>query len=88
MKRLLGARDVAELLRVNEDTARKYMRRMCCVVFPGGGLRVEEAELERWVSGNTQAPAERKPRKKPTVAVYDLELFEPDGRIKRRHTKQ
>ena len=88
MKRLLNARGVGELLGVCENTARKYMKDMTCVILPGGDLRVEEIEVERWAAGKRKAPdtaPARKPRK-PTPMPRLLDLLEPDGRIKRRRT--
>lgn len=89
MKKLLSASDVGEILGVNADTARRYMRRsMVCVMLPGRDLRVEEAEVERFAAGLRKAPisAQAKPTKakKRPAPIIDLELFEPDGRIKRR----
>ena len=88
MKKLLSASDVGEILGVSADTARRYMRRsMVCVMLPGRDLRVEEAEVERFTAGlrNAPASAQAKPAKKHKPApIIDLNLFEPDGRIKRR----
>ena len=88
MKKLLTAGDVGALLGVSEDTARRYMRKsMTCVMLPGRDLRVEESEVERFAQGLRVAPTSTPaaPRKGRTPApIIDLELFEPDGRIKRR----
>lgn len=91
MKNLLTAAQVGERLGVNGDTARRYIRaHMVHIMLPGGDLRVEEAEVERWISTTRRTPEDsvpprtRKPRK---PCPYNPELFEPDGRIKRRHTK-
>lgn len=90
MKSLLTPAQVGERLGVNRDTARRYMRSgMTCVVLPGGDLRVEESELETWTREHRAAPIStdtaRKPRKtRTTNNVLPLDLFEPDGRLKRR----
>lgn len=87
MRRLLNAVQVGEILGVSENTARQYMRQhMACVMLPGGGIRVEEAELERWTNQRRVCPMDSMPAKakRPAPRVYDLDLFEPDGRIKRR----
>ena len=54
-------------------------------------LRVEESEVERFAQGlrvaptSTPAATPATPKKHRTPApIIDLELFEPDGRIKRR----
>lgn len=86
MKKLLSAREVGELLGVCERTARKYIRKdMVCVLLPGGDLRVEESEVERWTERQRKAPAGT-PAAKPRIIrmPYPAELFEPDGKIKRR----
>ena len=90
MKKLLTPKDVGDRLGVNCDTARRYMRReMACIILPGGDIRVEEAEVERWTDQRRQAPAGTKSsRKKPVPRIVDLTLFEPDGRIKRRRKAQ
>lgn len=89
MKSLLTPAQVGERLGVNRDTARRYMRSgMTCVILPGGDLRVEEAELEAWTRERRAAPIgtanDRKTRKTPKSNVLPLDLFEADGRIKRR----
>lgn len=89
MKKLLTAAQVGELLGVTDETARRYIRQhMACMMLPGGDLRVEEAEVERWLESTRQAPetvfqAARK-MKPRTPHRYDPELFEADGRIRRR----
>ena len=87
MKKLFSPREVGELLGVSEDTARRYMRaKMTCVRLPGNDLRVTEDEVERWTMSCREAPKEapRKPRKPARSTIIDLNLFEADGRIKRR----
>lgn len=90
MKKLLNAAQAAELIGVTEETARRYIRQqMTCIMLPGRDLRVEESEVERWISSTRKAPtaAQGAPRKKRTPRpVLDPDLFEPDGRIRRRRS--
>ncbi len=89
MNRLLSAKDVGDALGVKPATARRYMRDMATVPLPGGDIRVEEDELARWINSRRKAPPtdQPKPKKTRVTRTYDLDLFEPDGRIKRRrHT--
>lgn len=87
MMRLLSAAEVGERLGIAAKTARKYMKDMCVVVLPGGDIRVEEDELNRWINARRLAPATGGTMRRKTARaprVYDPALFEPDGRIKRR----
>lgn len=88
MKKLLSAREVGELLGVTEDTARKYIRqKMTFIMLPGGDLRVEESVVEAWAASQRTAPKETQTTKPRIMRMpYPAELFEPDGRIKRRRS--
>jgi hypothetical protein len=86
MTKLLSAAQVGERLGVQAKTARKYIRQMTTVVLPGGDIRVEEAELEQWISGKRQAPENTNIFKQASRVRREVrpDLFEADGRIKRR----
>ena len=71
--------------------ASDLMKLMPCLVLPGSRTkRVREADLEAWIIANTvvqgmETSIPVKPRRKRKIAPeIDLELFEPDGRLKRR----
>lgn len=91
MERLLSARDVGTLLGITERTARRYMRDgMACILLPGGDIRVEATEVEQWTKKHREAPASTSsaPRVRTMPSLVPPELFEPDGKIKRRRKKQ
>lgn len=91
-EKLLTIADVADRLNVERHKASDLMKLMPCFIFPGTrNKRVREADFDEWMKANTVVQAmEKSRRKKPlgptTPACLDLELFEPDGRIKRRRT--
>lgn len=83
---LLTISDVAEQLQVERHKASELMKLMPCLVMPGTRTRrVRQADFQKWIDSNTVqpvAPTEKRTRKKPEA--IDPNLFEPDGRIKRR----
>ena len=85
---LLTISDVAERLKVERHKASDLMKLMPCFVLPGSRTkRVREADFQEWVSANTVmsgAVLAKPPKKRKQEPEIDLELFEPDGRIKRR----
>ena len=82
---LLTISDVAERLKVERHKASDLMKLMPCFVLPGSRTkRVREADFQDWVSANTVMPGVKPPKKRKQEPEIDLELFEPDGRIKRR----
>ena len=87
-EKLLTISDVATLLQVERHKASVLMKQMPCLVFPGTRTRrVREADLLDWIALNMvhQASGQRHRRKARTEAVpQESELFEPDGRLKRR----
>ena len=94
MDRMLSVDDVAKIVGCCRTTAYNMMRKMPHFVPPGSGtrklIRVWERDLNAFFMANTTIPAATKAqcgRKAAPVtraAVLDSELFEPDGRIKRR----
>ena len=86
MEKLLDAVEVAALLGLKSPkTARAYIHEMAHIKLPGGDIRVEQRELECWLNARREADTPKKGRqpRRREPRVYDLELFEPDGRIKR-----
>lgn len=88
--KLLTISDVAELLQVERHKASELMKFMPCLVMPGTRTkRVRLADFERFVTENVVVQADEtysrgKRRPKPIDPYIDLNLCEPDGRIKRR----
>ena len=86
---LLTITDVAERLGVERHKASDLMKLMPCFVMPGSRTkRVLETDFDAWIAAHTIIPVDiptkrRKTRKQPEPEI-DLNLFEPDGRIKRR----
>ncbi len=90
-EKLLTITDVAGRLNVERHKASDLMKLMPCLVLPGSRTkRVREADLEAWIIANTvvqgmETSIPMKPRRKRKIAPeIDLDLFEPDGRLKRR----
>ena len=85
---LLTISDLADRLGVERHTASKMMKQMPCLVFPGSRTkRVKESDFLAWVDAHTFVPGAVPPKpakKKHPKPEIDLELFEPDGRLKRR----
>lgn len=83
--KLLSKYEVAEVLGCTPRAAHETMKKMNRVEINAKQYRVTEEELNRWIASCTVAPAQNQPRphKRPVVK-YDPNLFEPDGRIKRR----
>ena len=90
--RLMTVNDIAEALSVGRDTAQALMRQMRHINVSTGNrrelLRVYEHDFRAWLESRAESPetqrgkgTQRKPR---TITELDLELFEPDGRVKRR----
>ena len=87
---LMAPKDVANYLGISVDSARDVMRQMNCLQM-GDGPRpryaVTQDEVDRWVSA-TVAPNTGKGRMRrgrpPKPIVLRGDLFEKDGRIKRR----
>ena len=95
IERLLNKHDVADRLQVSPKKAAclmKQMRRINISSNPNSQRPrwvVTESEIDRWKMLSMQEPqlaAVEKPRRKPTF-TYDPNLFEPDGRIKRRKSR-
>ena len=88
--KLLTITDVAELLQVERHKASELMKLMPCFVMPGTRTkRVRLIDFEHFVTENVAVQAGEtcirgKKRPKPVEPYIDLNLFEPDGRIKRR----
>ena len=98
-ERLLHPADVAEILGVTKRRASELMRTMRCVNVSRNPAcmkprwAVTAGEIDRWQKARTAIPDQRvdtpparpgRARKAPPRMALDLELFEPDGRIKRR----
>ena len=85
---LLTISDVADRLSVERHKASDLMKLMPCLVLPGSRTkRVREVDFQEWIAANTIMPGaalSNHQRKKKAQPEIDLELFEPDGRIKRR----
>ena len=94
MDRMLSVDDVAKIMGCCRTTAYNMMHQMPHFVPPGSGthklIRVWERDLNAFIMSNTiipaapQAKGSRKAAPATRAAVLDSELFEPDGRIKRR----
>lgn len=99
-ERLLYPADVAEILGVTKRVASDLMRTMRCInvsrnpAGPKPRWAVTASEIDRWQQARTAIPDQRvdippagtRRAHKPPRTALDLELFEPDGRIKRRRT--
>lgn len=94
-EKLLDRNGVAALLGVSPRTAYSLMRQMRRVPVSKTGQSerprffVTESEVTRWQRESIQEPAspkQPKSRKRAAPFVPDPNLFEPDGRIKRRRT--
>jgi len=86
--KLLTITDVSERLQVERHKASALMNLMPCLVMPGTRTkRVREVDFQAWIAINTVVPAgpmmNHREKRKPAPEI-DLNLFEPDGRIKRR----
>lgn len=85
---LLTVNDVAALLKVERHKASDLMKLMPCLVLPGTRTkRIRAIDLESWIIENrvVQGNMPVKPRTRKTAEPpIDLNLFEADGRIKRR----
>ena len=88
--KLMTITDVSDYLGVERHKASDLMKTMPCLILPGTRTkRVRLIDLENWISSHVvvQAEAETGKRKKTHAKAapqYDPELFEPDGRLKRR----
>ena len=92
-ERMLDRYGVADLLGVSAETAYNLMRQMrrIPVTKTGASQRpkymVTPSEVTRWQQEMMEADCAKKAqpvRKREVSIAYDPELFEPDGRIKRR----
>lgn len=92
MDKMLTAEEVAKIVGCCESTAYTLMRKMPHFSPPGrsGGrklIRVWQSDLLAFIANNTVDPFARKGGRKPApkvLPILDADLFEPDGRIKRR----
>lgn len=94
-EKMLDRHGVAALLGVSPETAYNLMRQMrrIPVTKTGASKRprymVTESEITRWQNQCMMNPGGCEPpepvKKKPPI-LYDANLFEPDGRIKRRRS--
>jgi len=93
MDKMLNAEQVAGIVGCCESTAYALMRKMPHFSPPGRGerklIRVWQSDLLTFIAQNTINPAApqkggRKPAPRMSSNVLDPELFEPDGRLKRR----
>ena len=92
-EKLLTITDVADRLHVERHKASDLMKLMPCLVFPGSRTkRVRETDLQTWITENVVTPGALPMKvqrcKKKADPGLDLNLFEPDGRLKRRKTKK
>lgn len=83
--KLLSKYEVAEVLGCTPRAAQETMKKMNRVQINAKQYRVTDAELERWIASCTVAPVQKPgaAHKRPAFR-YDPNLFEADGRIKRR----
>jgi len=83
--KLMSKYEVAEVLGCTPRAAQETMKKMNRVQLNEKQYRVTEQELQRWIMSCTIAPAQNLPRphKRPAV-TYDPNLFDENGRIKRR----
>ena len=92
---LLTVEQAADALGISEKTVRRMLPELGALDLLSGRsqrrmIRIPRESVERYLSScriTTAVPEKRKhaPRK-PKTEPLDLELFEPDGRIKRRRT--
>lgn len=91
MDKMLTAEEVAKIVGCCARTAYTLMRNMPHFSPPGCGerklIRVWQSDLLAFIAKNTVDPAAPKGGRKPApkvLPILDADLFEPDGRIKRR----
>lgn len=92
--KLMTIKDVASRLGVSRESAKRIVREMPYYNVSGGAknefVRVTEAALDAWLKEHEKVPEQPamqlhgNSRKPPRQARYDPNLFEADGRVKRR----
>lgn len=88
-EKLLTIQDVAERLQVGRHKASDLINTMPFVCFPGCRTkRVREKDFQEWLFQYRTIPAGKAEKKKPRPLTLDAQLFEPDGRLKRRQTRR
>lgn len=87
--KLLTIQDVADRLQVGRHKASDLVNTMPFVCLPGSRTkRVLETDFQEWLFQYRTIPAVKAGKKKPQPLPMDAQLFEPDGRLKRRQTRR